>query len=52
MKLTSTSFGDGQPIPPNMPSASPDAKIHCTLGDNRNPQLAWHDVPRDPVRWH
>jgi len=45
MKLTSTSFGDGQPIPAEYAFCKPDAKIHCTLGDNRNPQLAWHDVP-------
>ena len=45
MKLTSTSFGDGQPIPAEYAFCKYDAKIHCTLGANRNPQLAWSDVP-------
>ncbi len=45
MKLTSTSFNDGQPIPVEFAFCAPDAKTHCTLGANRNPQLAWRDVP-------
>lgn len=45
MKLTSTSFGDGQPIPAEYAFCKHDAKIHCTLSDNRNPQLAWRDLP-------
>ena len=45
MKLTSTSFGDGQPIPAEFAFCAPDAKTHCTLGANRNPQFAWSDLP-------
>ncbi len=45
MKLTSTSLGDGQPIPAEYAFCKPDAQNHCTLGENRNPQLAWSDVP-------
>jgi Raf kinase inhibitor-like YbhB/YbcL family protein len=45
MKLTSTSFGDGQPIPADFAFCAPDEKTHCTLGANRNPQLAWSDLP-------
>ena len=45
MKLTSSSFGDGQPIPAEFAFCAPDAKTHCTLGANRNPQLAWSDLP-------
>lgn len=45
MKLTSTSFGDGQPIPAEFAFCAPDAQTHCTLGANTNPQLAWSDLP-------
>jgi hypothetical protein len=45
MKLTSTSFGDGQPIPAEYAFCKPDVATHCTLGANRNPQLAWSDLP-------
>jgi hypothetical protein len=45
MKLNSISFGDGQPIPAEYAFCKPDAKTHCTFGANRNPQLAWRDVP-------
>ncbi|MBX3665262.1 MAG: YbhB/YbcL family Raf kinase inhibitor-like protein [Burkholderiales bacterium] len=45
MKLTSTSFRDGQPIPAEFAFCAPDAKTHCTLGANRNPQLAWSGLP-------
>ena len=45
MKLTSTDFGDGQPIPAECAFCVADAKTHCTLGANRNPQLAWSGVP-------
>jgi len=45
MKLTSTSFGDGQPIPAEFAFCAPDAKTHCTLGANKNPQLAWSGLP-------
>ena len=45
MKLTSTSFADGQKIPGEFSFCTPDPAHHVCLGKNLNPQLAWHDVP-------
>ena len=45
MKLTSSSFDDGGPIPAEYAFCAPDPKTHATLSKNQNPQLAWHDVP-------
>jgi Raf kinase inhibitor-like YbhB/YbcL family protein len=45
MKLASGSFSDNGAIPVEYAFCAPDAKTHCTLGANRNPQLAWRDVP-------
>ena len=45
MKLTSSCFSDSAAIPAEYAFCAPDAKTHCTLGANRNPQLAWSDVP-------
>lgn len=45
MRITSSSFGDGQPIPAEFAFCKPDALTHCTLGANRNPPLAWSEVP-------
>ena len=45
MKLTSDSFKDGAAIPGEFAFAVPDAKNHVALSSNRNPQLAWTDVP-------
>ncbi|MDR3213115.1 MAG: YbhB/YbcL family Raf kinase inhibitor-like protein [Azoarcus sp.] len=45
MKLTSNSFADGQKIPGEFAFAVPDAAHHVSLGKNRNPHLAWIDVP-------
>lgn len=45
MKLTSQSFSDNSAIPVEFAFCAPDAKTHCTLGANRNPHLAWSDVP-------
>ena len=45
MKLTSSSFSDNSAIPVDYAFCAPDAKTHCTLGANRNPHLAWSDVP-------
>ena len=45
MQLTSSSFSDNQAIPAEFSFCAPDAKMHCALGANRNPQLAWSDVP-------
>ena len=45
MKLTSTSFADGQRIPGQFAFCIPDAAHHVCLGRNLNPQLAWSDFP-------
>jgi Raf kinase inhibitor-like YbhB/YbcL family protein len=45
MKLTSDSFVDGGTIDPQYAFARIDAKTRITLSSNRNPQLAWSDVP-------
>jgi len=45
VKLTSSSFSDGGPIPAEFAFCAMDAKTHATLSKNRNPQLAWIEVP-------
>ncbi|THJ36016.1 YbhB/YbcL family Raf kinase inhibitor-like protein [Lampropedia aestuarii] len=45
MKLTSQSIQDGQPIAGEFAFAVPDASNHVALSSNRNPHLAWSDVP-------
>ena len=45
MRVTSTSFADGQKIPGELAFCVPDAAHHVCLGKNLNPQLAWSDVP-------
>jgi Raf kinase inhibitor-like YbhB/YbcL family protein len=45
MQLTSNSFNDNSAISDEYAFCAPDAKTHCTLGANRNPHLAWRDVP-------
>lgn len=45
MHLTSTSFADGQTIPGAFSFCVFDAVRHVSLGNNCNPQLAWHDTP-------
>ena len=45
MKLTSSSFADGGAIAAEFAFCAPDAKNHVTLSKNRNPHLAWSDVP-------
>ena len=45
MRLTSTSFEDGGPIPARCAFAEPDPETHVRLAGNRSPQLAWSDVP-------
>ncbi|AOY00961.1 Rho-binding antiterminator [Jeongeupia sp. USM3] len=47
MKLWSDSFHDGAPIPGEFAFAVPDATRHLTLSANRNPHLAWRNVPLD-----
>ena len=45
MQLSSSSFQDGAPIPSEFVFGLPDPDTHVTFGPNRNPQLAWSDVP-------
>jgi Raf kinase inhibitor-like YbhB/YbcL family protein len=45
MKLWSQSFEDGQPIPGEYAFCVADPKHHVKLSANRNPHLAWEDVP-------
>jgi Raf kinase inhibitor-like YbhB/YbcL family protein len=45
MELTSNSFSAGQPIPQTFALCRPDPDTHVTFAENRNPQLAWRDVP-------
>jgi Raf kinase inhibitor-like YbhB/YbcL family protein len=45
MKLNSNSFADGQTIPGDFAFCVPDPKHHVSLSKNRNPHLAWSEVP-------
>lgn len=45
MQLISHSFQHGQAIPGEFAFAVPDATARVALSSNRNPQLAWSDVP-------
>jgi len=45
MRLTSSGFDDGAPIPAQYAFCAPDAKNHVTLSQNLNPHLAWSEVP-------
>jgi Raf kinase inhibitor-like YbhB/YbcL family protein len=45
MQLTSNSFKDGTAIPGEFAFAVMDSKHHIALSSNRNPHLAWRDVP-------
>lgn len=45
MKLTSSSFNDGQKIPGDFAFCIPDPAHHVCLGKNLNPQLTWSDAP-------
>lgn len=45
MKLTSTSFADGDKIPGEFSFCIPDAAHHVCLGKNLNPDLTWSDAP-------
>jgi Raf kinase inhibitor-like YbhB/YbcL family protein len=47
MKLTSTSFADGQKIPGEFSFCIPDPAHHVCLGKNINPQLSWNDAPAE-----
>lgn len=45
MKLTSESFRDMGAIPGRCAFGVPDPREHLRLSENRNPQLAWSDLP-------
>ena len=45
MKLTSSAFGDKQRIPEDYAFCVADPDKHVVMGANRNPPLAWSDVP-------
>ena len=45
MKLSSDSFKDMGAIPGRCAFAVPDPRTHVRLSENRNPQLAWSDLP-------
>ena len=45
MKLSSSNFTDGQPIPGDNAFCVPDADNHVALADNRSPALAWSGAP-------
>ncbi len=45
MKVSSLSFADGQPIPPEFAFCRIDPKNRVTLSANRNPQLSWSEAP-------
>jgi len=45
MKLISSSFQNNGRIPAEFAFCAPDPKTHVTLSQNRNPDLAWSDVP-------
>ena len=47
MDLTSQSFKDQHAIPAPFAFCRPSAVGHVALSDNRNPHLAWSDVPPD-----
>jgi len=45
MRLTSDSFGQGDPIPSHHALCVPDPETHVTFAGNRNPHVRWEDVP-------
>jgi hypothetical protein len=45
MQLNSNSFSEGAAIPGELAFAVVDPGTHVTLSKNRNPHLAWNDVP-------
>ncbi|WP_151638856.1 YbhB/YbcL family Raf kinase inhibitor-like protein [Noviherbaspirillum aerium] len=45
MKLWSESFKDGEPIPGEFAFCVIDPATHVAMSSNRNPHLAWSDVP-------
>jgi Raf kinase inhibitor-like YbhB/YbcL family protein len=47
MRLTSESFANNQSIPARCAFGVADPKDHMQLGENRNPQLSWSEIPDD-----
>lgn len=47
MKIWSDSFKDGEKIPVSLAFCKPDASIHAAPSDNKNPHLAWSDLPEN-----
>lgn len=45
MRLASSGFDDGAPIPAQYAFCAPDPKSRVTLAANQNPHLAWSEVP-------
>lgn len=45
MKLWSDSFEDGEVIPAEFAMGKHDADSHATFAGNKNPHLAWSDLP-------
>jgi len=45
MKLSSNSLVEGQPVPPENAFCVPDSESHVAFAPNRNPHLAWSDLP-------
>jgi len=45
MEITSTSFRNNHPIPPEYAFARRHPETHFEFSDNRNPHLAWSGVP-------
>jgi Raf kinase inhibitor-like YbhB/YbcL family protein len=46
MKFSSDSFADGGALPAHFAFAVPDAQSRIKLGPNRNPHLAWSELPK------
>ena len=45
MKIWSNSFKDGERIPDRCAFGEPNPETHVELSDNKNPHLAWSDLP-------
>ncbi len=46
MKISSDSFKDGAPIPATFAFGKPHPESHVELSDNKNPHIAWSDLPQ------
>lgn len=45
MKISSANFDNNQPIPSANALCAPDPDSHVTMSSNKNPTLAWKDLP-------